>query len=177
MFETLPELIEHSGASTDAKPPAERAQVHVHKARLQDARDIFDLVNSLSGDGTLLRRSYAEVCENIRDFTVAEIPNTDDPGGSWAVARCICTDRILPRSAPLFFTPGPAARVPAPPFSAPCSPNPKSTASPPPASSLGCLTSSGTSASASPNATPCPTRSIRIARPVRASTPAMRSPW
>ena len=44
----------------------------VHKAHLQDARNIFDLVNSLSGDGTLLQRSYAEICENIRDFTVAE---------------------------------------------------------------------------------------------------------
>ncbi len=46
--------------------------VYVHKARLQDARNIFDLVNSLAGDGTLLRRNYAEICENIRDFTVAE---------------------------------------------------------------------------------------------------------
>ncbi len=46
--------------------------VTIHKAHLQDARNIFDLVNSLSGDGTLLRRSYAEICENIRDFTVAE---------------------------------------------------------------------------------------------------------
>ena len=53
--------------------------VQVHKARLQDARDIFDLVNSLSADGTLLRRSYAELCENIRDFTVAERPDPDDP--------------------------------------------------------------------------------------------------
>jgi amino-acid N-acetyltransferase len=47
-------------------------EIVVHKAHLQDARNIFDLVNSLSGDGTLLRRSYAEICENIRDFTVAE---------------------------------------------------------------------------------------------------------
>ncbi len=45
--------------------------IRVHKARLQDAQDIYDLVNSLSGDGTLLRRSYAEICENVRDFTVA----------------------------------------------------------------------------------------------------------
>jgi amino-acid N-acetyltransferase len=45
--------------------------IRVHKARLQDAQDIYDLVNSLSGDGTLLRRTYAEICENIRDFTVA----------------------------------------------------------------------------------------------------------
>jgi amino-acid N-acetyltransferase len=50
-----------------------KAEIHVHKAHLQDARNIFDLVNSLSGDGTLLRRSYAEICENIRDFTVAEL--------------------------------------------------------------------------------------------------------
>jgi amino-acid N-acetyltransferase len=47
-------------------------EIRAHKARLQDARNIFDLVNSLSGDGTLLRRSYAEICENVRDFTIAE---------------------------------------------------------------------------------------------------------
>jgi amino-acid N-acetyltransferase len=46
--------------------------IRIHKAHLQDARNVFDLVNSLSGDGTLLQRSYAEICENIRDFTVAE---------------------------------------------------------------------------------------------------------
>ena len=44
----------------------------VRKARLQDAVNIFELVNSLSGDGTLLRRSYAEICENVRDFHLAE---------------------------------------------------------------------------------------------------------
>jgi amino-acid N-acetyltransferase len=44
----------------------------VRKARLQDAANIFELVNSLSGDGTLLRRQYAEICENVRDFYVAE---------------------------------------------------------------------------------------------------------
>ena len=52
--------------------------ITVHKAHLQDARNIFDLVNSLSGDGTLLRRSYAEICENIRDFTVACLVNTEN---------------------------------------------------------------------------------------------------
>lgn len=52
-------------------------EICVHKARLQDARNIFELVNSLSGDGTLLQRSYAEVCENIRDFTVAETADGD----------------------------------------------------------------------------------------------------
>jgi len=44
----------------------------VRKARLQDASHIYDLVNSLSGDGTLLKRAFAEICENVRDFTVAE---------------------------------------------------------------------------------------------------------
>ena len=44
----------------------------VRTAKLQDAVNIFDLVNSLSGDGTLLRRNYAEICENVRDFKVAE---------------------------------------------------------------------------------------------------------
>ena len=46
--------------------------MHVRKALLQDASNVYDLVNSLSGDGTLLKRAFAEICENIRDFTVAE---------------------------------------------------------------------------------------------------------
>ena len=44
----------------------------VRKARLQDATNIYELVNSLSGDGTLLRRVFAEICKNVRDFTIAE---------------------------------------------------------------------------------------------------------
>jgi amino-acid N-acetyltransferase len=44
----------------------------VRKARLQDATNIYELVNSLSTDGTLLRRVFAEICENVRDFTIAE---------------------------------------------------------------------------------------------------------
>jgi amino-acid N-acetyltransferase len=44
----------------------------IRKARLQDASNVYELVNSLSKDGTLLRRAFAEICENIRDFTVAE---------------------------------------------------------------------------------------------------------
>ena len=58
--------------------PAAPGTIAVRKARLQDARNIYDLVNSLSHDGTLLRRNYAELCENIRDFTVAE-RTSDDP--------------------------------------------------------------------------------------------------
>jgi amino-acid N-acetyltransferase len=44
----------------------------VCKARVHDAAAICALVNSLSHDGTLLRRDFEEVCENIRDFYVAE---------------------------------------------------------------------------------------------------------
>lgn len=42
------------------------------KARLRDAQNIYDLVGSLSGDGTLLHRGFAEICENIRDFCMVE---------------------------------------------------------------------------------------------------------
>ena len=46
--------------------------MRIHKALLPDATNIYELVNSLSHDGTLLRRVFAEICENVRDFTVAE---------------------------------------------------------------------------------------------------------
>jgi amino-acid N-acetyltransferase len=72
------------GPATRSDPPSAQ-NITVHKARLQDARDIFELVNSLSGDGTLLRRSYAEICENIRDFTVACLP---DPAGEHDFIGC-----------------------------------------------------------------------------------------
>ena len=76
MFESLAELVRQSETKADlAEKPANSSAVVVHKAHLQDARNIFELVNSLSGDGTLLRRSYAEICENVRDFTVAEHAN------------------------------------------------------------------------------------------------------
>ena len=52
--------------------PINAANAAVRKAKLQDAENIFRLVNTLSGDGTLLPRSYAEICENVRDFAVAE---------------------------------------------------------------------------------------------------------
>jgi amino-acid N-acetyltransferase len=43
----------------------------IRKALLTDAPNVCDLVNTLVPDGTLIHRSFAEVCENIRDFTVA----------------------------------------------------------------------------------------------------------
>ena len=51
---------------------ASHAGVFVRAAKLPDAANIFELVSSLSHDGTLLPRSYAEICENVRDFAVAE---------------------------------------------------------------------------------------------------------
>ena len=67
----------------------------VRKALLHDASNIYDLVNSLSGDGTLLKRPFAEVCENIRDFTVAE----SEAACSLAAGRCTFTVRTSARCA------------------------------------------------------------------------------
>ena len=66
----LPAAISDSTSTTSSRPRVGGAVVR--KAKLQDAVNIYELVNSLSGDGTLLRRNYAEICENVRDFTVAE---------------------------------------------------------------------------------------------------------
>lgn len=41
-------------------------------ARLQDAHSIYQLIESFSHDGTLLPRSYAEICKNIYTFTIIE---------------------------------------------------------------------------------------------------------
>ena len=37
--------------------------MEIRKARLQDASNIYELVNSLSSDGALLHRAFAEICE------------------------------------------------------------------------------------------------------------------
>jgi amino-acid N-acetyltransferase len=63
-------LMPVSDSTSSSRPRVGGATVR--KAKLQDAVNIFDLVNSLSGDGTLLRRNYAEICENVRDFAIAE---------------------------------------------------------------------------------------------------------
>jgi amino-acid N-acetyltransferase len=46
--------------------------LRTRKAQLQDACAIHQLIDSFSHDGTLLPRSYAEICANIRTFTVVE---------------------------------------------------------------------------------------------------------
>jgi amino-acid N-acetyltransferase len=70
VFTTLAGGISDS-TSTDSSRPRVGGAI-VRQARLQDAVHIFELVNSLSHDGTLLRRNYAEICENVRDFHIAE---------------------------------------------------------------------------------------------------------
>ncbi len=46
--------------------------MHARNAKLPDAFAIEQLVQAHVGDGTLLPRSLAEICENIRDFVVVE---------------------------------------------------------------------------------------------------------
>ena len=105
--------------------------MQVRKAKLPDATNIYQLVNSLSGDGTLLRRGFAEICENVRDFTVAEPTKAT----SSAAARCTSTVRTSPRSAPSSSTPRPKVTVPVPNCWTRSSTKPKITASTPSASS------------------------------------------
>ena len=69
--------------------------MEIRKARLQDASNIYELVNSLSSDGTLLRRAFAEICENVRDFTIAESAQ----GIFQGAARCTSTGRTWRRCA------------------------------------------------------------------------------
>jgi len=46
--------------------------MRTRNAFLPDADAIQELISIYSGDGTLLPRTLAEVCENIRDFVVVE---------------------------------------------------------------------------------------------------------
>jgi amino-acid N-acetyltransferase len=46
--------------------------MRTRKARLQDAKRIHDIIYGFAERGVLLPRSFAEICENVRDFTVVE---------------------------------------------------------------------------------------------------------
>ena len=46
--------------------------MHTREALLPDAERIHDLISTYSTDGTLLPRTLAEICENVRDFIVLE---------------------------------------------------------------------------------------------------------
>src|SRR5260221_4224605 len=49
-----------------------RQSMRVRDAVLTDAEQIHALISAYSGDGTLLPRTLAEICENVRDFVVLE---------------------------------------------------------------------------------------------------------
>lgn len=62
-----------------ATPPALPIQIsaptlRVRPAVLTDAANIYALIADYANRGTLLPRSLAEVCENVRDFVVVEKP-------------------------------------------------------------------------------------------------------
>ena len=86
----------------------------VRKALLHDASNIYDLVNSLSGDGTLLKRPFAEICENVRDFTVAE----SDGGVFLGCGALHLYGPHLSKCARSWSSPKPRARARADAFSA-----------------------------------------------------------
>jgi amino-acid N-acetyltransferase len=46
--------------------------MRTREATLPDAEQIHALIAAYSGDGTLLPRPLAEICENVRDFVVLE---------------------------------------------------------------------------------------------------------
>src|SRR3984957_18088465 len=46
--------------------------MRTRKAILPDAKHIHELISAYSSDGTLLSRTLAEICENVRDFVVLE---------------------------------------------------------------------------------------------------------
>src|SRR5262245_59885586 len=46
--------------------------MRTREAKLPDAEQLHALIAAYSGDGTLLPRSLAEICENVRDFVVLE---------------------------------------------------------------------------------------------------------
>ena len=75
------------------------ASLQTRQAELRDAKAIHLLIHSYAHDGTLLPRSYTEICQNIRTFTVVE---TDD-GDFLAVPRCTSTGSTSPRYAPSSF--------------------------------------------------------------------------
>jgi amino-acid N-acetyltransferase len=49
-----------------------RGAMRTREAVLPDAEQIHALIAAYSGDGTLLPRTLAEICENVRDFVVLE---------------------------------------------------------------------------------------------------------
>jgi len=80
--------------------------MRTRKAILPDAEQIHELISAYSGDGTLLPRTLAEICENVRDFVVLE-----DGDRIIGCGRFTSTARISPRYVPSRSPPGPRAKA------------------------------------------------------------------
>jgi len=78
----------------------------VRKALLTDATNVSDLVNSLSGDGTLLKRSFAEVCK-----TSATSPSPSPMAVSSSAVRAPLLRAAPAKCAPSWSSPQPRARA------------------------------------------------------------------
>jgi amino-acid N-acetyltransferase len=53
-------------------PDPSNLPLNTRRANLQDAKSIHLLIHSFTHDGTLLPRTYREICANIHTFTVVE---------------------------------------------------------------------------------------------------------
>src|ERR1700690_2626403 len=77
-FTTSPEARRRRGCGRASPAPGRRSLpcgrkfMRTRDAILPDAERIHELISSYSGDGTLLPRTFAEICENVRDFVVLE---------------------------------------------------------------------------------------------------------
>src|SRR6202789_4730605 len=60
------------GKRSPPRRGAKKRLMRTREAVLPDAEQIHALVAAYSGNGTLLPRSLAEICENVRDFIVLE---------------------------------------------------------------------------------------------------------
>src|SRR4051794_3175507 len=54
-------------------PHCRRHMLSTRNATLPDVEYIHGIIRSYSGNGTLLPRTVAELCENVRDFVVVEV--------------------------------------------------------------------------------------------------------
>jgi amino-acid N-acetyltransferase len=62
----------HSLAVPLTESKLKTISLRTRKAQLHDARAIHQLIENFTVDGTLLHRSYTEISENIRTFTIVE---------------------------------------------------------------------------------------------------------
>src|ERR1700727_1510207 len=67
-----PEYNKRSAPPRRKSPLFARRSMRTRKAILPDAKHIHELISAYAGDGTLLPRTLAEICENVRDFVVLE---------------------------------------------------------------------------------------------------------